>query len=163
MDATQNANQLTDSDLETIVNSLAHGATIGDVCNISDTQIESLYALAYNLYGSGNFADANTLFQSLCLYRQNDQRFWMGLGGCRQAQEDYKGAIDAYSIAGVVASLADPEPFFFASQCYIRLGDKENAIAGLKGLLTLGDPATHPEHKLCHDKAQVLLDMLTKE
>ena len=154
---------LTDQDIATILSALAEGATIGDVCNISNDQIEALYTLAYNLYTSGNFADAGTVFQALCLYKQNDQRFWMGLGGCRQALGEYQGAIDAYSMAGAVALLNEPEPFLFGAQCYIRMGDKENALGALRGLMTLGDPEHNPKHKACHDKAQVFIDMLTAQ
>ena len=89
---------LSDSDIATIISALNKGASIGDVCNVTDEQIESLYALAYNLYTSGNFADAGTVFQALCLYRHKEVRFWMGLAGCRQAQGDLKGAVDAYAM-----------------------------------------------------------------
>ena len=83
---------LSDNDIATIIRALNKGASIGDVCNVTDEQIEALYALAYNLYTSGNFADAGTVFQALCLYRHKEIRFWLGLAGCRQAQGDLKGA-----------------------------------------------------------------------
>ena len=87
---------LNDNEIAAIITALNKGASIGDVCNVSDEQIEGLYALAYNLYTSGNFVDAGTVFQALCLYRHKEVRFWMGLAGCRQSQNDLKGAIDAY-------------------------------------------------------------------
>lgn len=154
--------QLTDKDIATIVKALSEGASIGDVCNISDEQIESLYALAYNLYTSGSFADAGTVFQALCLYRHKEVRFWMGLAGCRQATGDVKGAIDAYSMAGAAGLLADPEPFLYAARCYIQLGDRENAVGALRGLLTLGDE-NNPNTTQCHEKARVLLTLLEKQ
>lgn len=150
---------LSDNDIAAIITALNKGASIGDVCNVTDEQIEGLYALAYNLYTSGNFADAGTVFQALCLYRHKEDRFWLGLAGCRQAQGDLKGAIDAYAMAGTVDLLRNPVPFLFAAKCYIQLGDKENAVGALKGLLTLGDE-TNPEHASCHKKARALLTML---
>lgn len=150
---------LTDNEIAAIINALNKGASIGDVCNVTDEQIEGLYALAYNLYTSGNFADAGTVFQALCLYRHKEARFWLGLAGCRQAQDDLKGAIDAYAMAGTVDLLRNPVPFLFAAKCYIQLGDRENAIGALKGLLTLGDEK-NPAHADCHRKAQALLTML---
>ncbi len=150
---------LSDNDIATIIRALNKGASIGDVCNVTDEQMESLYALAYNLYTSGNFADAGTVFQALCLYRHKEVRFWMGLAGCRQAQGDLKGAVDAYAMAGTAGLLSDPTPFLFAAKCYIQLGDKENAVGALKGLLTLGDEK-NPAHLECHKKARALLTML---
>ncbi len=148
-------------ELTKIVEALNKGAGIGDVCNVSKEQIEGLYALAYNLYASGNYKDAGTVFQALCLYSHKDYRFWMGLAGCRQAQGDLKGAVDAYSMAGTVELLEDPVPFLYAARCYIRMGDKENAIGAINGLLTLGDE-TKPEHAKCHAQARELLGMINK-
>ena len=152
---------LSDKDLATIIRALNSGAGIGDVCNVSDEQIESLYALAYNLYSSGNFKDAGVVFQALCLYRHKTEKFWLGLAGCRQAQGDLRGAIDAYAMAGTVDLLRDPQPFLFAAKCYIQLGDRENAVNALKGLLTLGDK-NNPAHAECHKKASALLELLEK-
>ena len=152
---------LTNQEITAIVKAICSGVSIGDVCNVSTSTLESLYALAYNLYTSGNYADAGTVFQALCLYRHKDERFWMGLAGCRQATGDLKGAIDAYSMAGTVTLLNDPVPFLYAAKCYIQLGNKENAIGAIKGLLTLGDE-TNSAHAECHAQARVLLEMLEK-
>ena len=150
---------LNDNEITTILNALNKGASIADVCNVSNEQIEGLYALAYNLYTAGNFPDAGTVFQALCLYKHKEARFWMGLAGCRQAQGDLKGAIDAYAMAGTVDLLRNPVPFLFAAKCYIQLGDKENAVGALKGLLTLGEES-NPTHTDCHRKARALLTIL---
>ena len=151
--------ELSDQDIATIIRAIFNGASIGDVCNVSDAQVESLYALAYNLYTSGNFEDAGTVFQALCLYRHKDVRFWMGLGGCRQALGEYKLAIDAYGMAGTVALLADPQPFLFGAQCYLKMGDKASAADALRGVLALGDDS-NPAHATCHEKAKALLAMI---
>ena len=152
---------ISNEELTKIVEALSEGASIGDVCNVSKDHLEGLYALAYNLYTAGNFKDAGTVFQALCLYDHKDSRFWMGLGGCRQAQSDFKGAIDAYSMAGTVQLLENPVPFLYAARCYIKLGDRENAIGAINGLLTLGDEK-NPEHAKCHAQARELLNMLSK-
>ena len=151
---------ISNEELTKIIEALSEGAGIGDVCGATPEQLESLYALAYSLYNAGNFKDAGTVFQALCLYNHKDPRFWMGLAGCRQAQDDLKGAIDAYSMAGAVQRLDDPLPFLYAARCYIRLGDKENAVGALNGLLTLGDEK-NPEHAKCHAQARELLGMLS--
>ena len=152
-------NELTDQDLAVIIRAIRDGAGIGDVCNVTNEQIESLYALAYNLYTSGNFEDAGVVFQALCLYRHKDVRFWMGLGGCRQALGEYKGAIDAYGMAGAAGLLADPQPFLFGAQCCLKMGDRAGAADALRGVLARGDE-NDPAHASCHEKARALLSML---
>ena len=95
--AEQNATQgeLTQEELESMARAVLNGATIGDVCNVSQEMLEALYGLGYNLYTSGNYKDAETVFSGLCLYDHNDPRFWMGLAGSRQANGKYKEAVDA--------------------------------------------------------------------
>ena len=42
--------EYTQEELETMVKAVLNGATIGDVCNVSQDMLESLYSLGYNLY-----------------------------------------------------------------------------------------------------------------
>ena len=156
-----NMNELTADQLALMVEGVQKGLTFADVASITPEYIENLYALAYSLYPSSNHKDAEVVFQALCLYNHKDIRFWMGLAGCRQANGNLRGAIDAYGMAGTVALLKDPQPFLYAARCYIQLGEKENAIAALKGLVELGD-ANSPAHAQCHAKARALLALLEK-
>lgn len=158
----QNEAVLTSAEIDAILNALSKGATVGDACNVSPEHREGLYALAYDLYTSQNYQDAATVFQALSLYDHRDRRFWMGLAGCRQALGDLKGAVDAYAMAGTVALLRDPEPFFYAARCYVQMGDKENAIGAIKGLLEIGDE-NDPAHAQCHEKARALLALLENQ
>ena len=157
----ENKNELTADQLSIMMDGILKGLSLAEVTSLSSEYIESLYALGYNLYNSSNHKDAEVVFQALCLYNHKDMRFWMGLAGCRQANGNLKGAIDAYSMAGTVALLKDPQPFLYAARCYLQLGDKENAIGALKGLVELGDE-NNPAHKQYHAKARALLALLEK-
>lgn len=150
---------LNDNEIQAIIQAMQNGASISDVANMKPEVLEGLYSLGYNLYTSGNFTDAETIFQALCLYKHSEIRFWMGLAGCRQANGNLPGAVDAYSMAGVAGGLSDPSPFLYAANCYIKLGDKENAIGALQGLLTLGEDG-NDAHVQCRSKASELLKML---
>lgn len=145
-----------------VYNGIMEGASIGDIFNMSTETIEGLYTLAYNNYMTGNFADAEPLFKALCLYRHTEIRFWMGLAGCRQALDDLTGAIDAYSMAGVVESLENPEPFLLVGMCFIKMGERQKAIDVLKGAVILGHD-DNPEHLACREKIEHLLKMLRQE
>ena len=154
-------NELTAEQLGIMMEGFAKGLSLAEVTSMKPEDIENLYALAYNLYTSSNHKDAEVVFQSLCLYNHKDVRFWMGLAGSRQANGNLRGAIDAYAMAGTVGQLNDPLPFLYAARCYIQLGEKENAIGALKGLLVLGDE-NNPMHIQCREKASALLALLEK-
>ena len=153
------ANGLSNEEFGRIYKAVESGATMAEIFNISKDTLESGYAYAYQLYQAGNYEDAEKLFRGLTLYSNRDARLWMGLAGCLQARNAYSDAIDAYTMAGVVSSLKDPAPFYYACLCYIKMGDRENAIAGLKGALTIGDE-NDPAHKTFHDRMKGLLASL---
>ena len=153
--------QLDEKLLETQLNGLLAGATVSDMLEITKEQLEAGYSLAYNLYTAGNYEEAGTVFQGLCLYNHGDARFWMGLAGCRQAEGNLMAAIDAYSMAGLADNLNDPTPFIYAAICYVKLGKPEEAKGALEGALVLGDE-NNPQHMAIRQKGQVLLDSLTK-
>ena len=154
-------NELTAEQLGIMMEGIQKGLSPAEVTSMKAEDIENLYALAYNLYTSGNHKDAEVVFQSLCLYNHKDVRFWMGLAGSRQANGNLKGAIDAYAMAGTVGLLKDPLPFLYAARCYIQLGEKENAIAAIKGLMAIAEDE-NPVHTQCREKAAALLALLEK-
>ncbi len=135
---------------------LAQGGTVADAFEIDLEKLEPLYTLAYNHYTAGNYEDAKTLFQALCLYNHSDPRFWMGFAGARQALEDFKGAIDAYSMAGIATKFADPTPFVYACICHIKLGNWKEAKDGLEGAVLLGNG--DPKYAAIIKKGEVLLE-----
>ena len=102
----ENVNELTADQLAAMMEGLQKGLTLADVTSLTPEYVESLYALAYNLYTSSNHKDAEVVFQALCLYNHKDVRFWMGLGGCRQANGNLKGAIYGCLLVGLLESYA---------------------------------------------------------
>jgi type III secretion system low calcium response chaperone LcrH/SycD len=142
-----------------IIEGLAQGLTIGDIVGLDQENLEAGYGLAFNLYNAGNFKDAETLFSGLCLYEHNDERFWMGLAGSRQALGNYAGAIDAYGMACYASALNDPAPTVHAGLCYLQLGDRENARALFDAALELGK-AEDATVEAYHKKAQAMLELI---
>lgn len=135
---------------------LAVGGTVADTLEVDLADLEPLYTLAYNHYTAGNYEDANTLFQALCLYNHSDFRFWMGLAGARQALGHFGIAVDAYSMAGLVGKMADPTPFVYACICYMKLGKMQEAKDGLEGALLLGNGEA--QYAAILQKGEVLLE-----
>lgn len=154
---------ITDEDvqkMDAVMDALSTGSSIGDVVGITPEQLEVLYTVAYGAYQSKNYTDAETLFQALCLYQHLEERFWMGLAGSRQALENYKGAIEAYEMAGLASSLGDPTPFLYAGICFLKLGDKESARVAFLSTEALCHEGNRA-HDLVKERAKAMLEILS--
>jgi type III secretion system low calcium response chaperone LcrH/SycD len=149
-------------ELDVFLEGVFAGLPLGEAAGVKKETIEAGYGLAFSLYNSGNFKDAETIFQALCIYNHNDERFWMGLGGCRQMNNNLDGAIDAYGMGTLMGGLASPAPSVHAGLCYLKKGDKENARALFDAAVELGD-SKNSEHQAYHDRARAMLDLLKKE
>ncbi|MDR2450678.1 MAG: SycD/LcrH family type III secretion system chaperone [Candidatus Accumulibacter sp.] len=147
--------------VDAILEGLSRGATLGDAAGINAATLEAGYGLAYNLYNAGSYADAEKLFSALCIYDHQDTRFWMGLGGSRQAGGNLAGAIDAYNMASIASALGDPAPSVHAGLCYLKQGDAENAAALFDAALEFGQP-DNSLHQSYRERAQALLEQIRK-
>ena len=114
---------------EELMEFIGAGGTLKTLKNISPKAMEGGYATALNYYQSGKVADAEKLFQMLCLMDHYDARFFMGLGACRQQQGNHEQAIESYSYAGLLAS-SDPRPPFHSAECHLALGNIKEAESG---------------------------------
>jgi type III secretion system low calcium response chaperone LcrH/SycD len=147
--------------IDAIFEGLSKGATLGDAAGITTETLEAGYGLAYNLYNAGNYTDAEKLFSALCIYNHLDTRFWMGLGGSRQAGGNLAGAIDAYNMATIASALDDPAPSVHAGLCYLKQGDTENAAALFDAALEFGQP-DNSLHQRYREQARALLEQIRK-
>lgn len=154
--------EFSQEEIHTMMDALLNGATIGDVANIGQDNLEAGYGLAYSLYNAGNYKDAETMFQALCLYDHTDERFWMGLAGCRQVRGDLQEAIDAYGFAAYASGFGDPAPMVHGGLCCLKHGDRDGAIALFETALAIGNPENN-EHAAYRERAKAMLDMLKKE
>ncbi len=131
--------------------------TIKDLQGLSDAEIESVYALGYNYYRSGNYADSEKIFHYLCLVDHLEIKYWIALGATEQMQKNYAGAVKAYAYASML-DLHDPRPQLHAAECFLAMKDKENAASSLCALLEFC-PDT-PEKKKYRDRATALQKLL---
>ncbi|MCF7729196.1 MAG: tetratricopeptide repeat protein [Chthoniobacterales bacterium] len=103
---------------------------------ISSRQIESLYALGFELYGAGEFEKAADLFRLLCLYDPEKPRNWIALGGANQQRRAYQSAIAAFGMASFQDPLS-PEPRLYAAHSFIDLKELPAALEVTKQALQL--------------------------
>jgi type III secretion system low calcium response chaperone LcrH/SycD len=105
---------------------LAGGGTLKDVRGLSQDDVETIYAIGFNLYNQAKYAQAEPMFQFACLYAHTEPRYWMALGNCRQMQKYYQPAIDAYGFAFVLKQ-EDPWPAIQSALCFLAMQDKVSA------------------------------------
>lgn len=153
---------LSPEELNDVRDALIRGEPLYRILGMKESMIEARYALAHRLYTAGKYEDAETLFRWLTAYANDNEAHWMGLAACRQALENYDGALEAYQMAAVYTSLEDPAPFYYSAVCLLKQGKPEDAQVSLQAVLTLGDKSK-AEHKAVMDKAETLLAGLSKE
>jgi type III secretion system low calcium response chaperone LcrH/SycD len=159
MPAAQASLDLTPEDVQTIMEAMFQGATVAEAAGVTQQQLEALYALGHNLYTTGRQSEAETVFKGLCLYDYSDSRFWTGLGASLQAGAKFREAIDVYSMAAMSSGLKDPAPIYYAALCYLKLDQREEAVAALEGLPVMGE-AGNSGHEAVKAQAAGLLEAL---
>ncbi len=112
---------------EAIMKAMKEGVSLAKALEIPKSAIEGGYAQAYSYLQAGNYKDAEPLFQMLAIYDMENPRYFLGLGLCKEKQNDYKSAVAAYNTSAAFSALQDPVPLYHAAICYIKLGEKENA------------------------------------
>lgn len=132
--------------IEQAVELIQNGASIGSLIGFDKKRLELLYAIAYSLYNSGKFDDAAKVFRALCVYDGTQVRFWLGLGGSLQQLGKYESASEVYAMGSTMSGLKDPEPMFYAAQCFLKLKRRDDAINTLKFIEIMGrDGNLHDE------------------
>lgn len=144
--------------IKTIADFVENGKTLSDIKGISHDHLEAVYGVAHNVYSSGDYQQAQKIFQFLCYCDHLEKKYWMGLGACRQMLKLYVEAVETYSFAMLLDS-SDPQPPLLAADCHIALGNKEEAISGLNAAIEWsGD---NPKYQELRERAQALLEVLS--
>lgn len=108
-------------------------ATVRELKGITDAEMEAVYSLGFNFYQTGNIENAEKVFKFLVLFDHFEPKYWIGLGAILQIKKAFEGAITAYSYASFL-NIHDPKPQYHAAECYLALGDRENALSALAAL-----------------------------
>ena len=142
--------QLTDQ----VADFFAGGGCFRELHDISDETMEAIYSVAYNFYKNEKYEEALKVFKMLGMYDHYNHKYFMGLAGCQQMLQQYSGAIKAYSYAALM-DIYDPLAPLHAGECYLALGDFEQAINGFKAALEFS--AGKSEHIAIQIKAEKML------
>ncbi|MBR4675188.1 MAG: SycD/LcrH family type III secretion system chaperone [Victivallales bacterium] len=124
---------LTQEKIEQAAKALGEMGTVRELKGITDAEMEAIYSMGYSFYNTGRYDDAEKVFRFLVLFDHLEPKYWTGLGAAQQVKKLYGDAITSYGYASFL-DLDNPKPQYFAAQCFLALGDKDNALSALAAL-----------------------------
>lgn len=131
-----------------------------DIMNLSDQQMEGLYAQAYNFYQTGRYKESIQIFRLLIMLNANDIKYSMGLGACLHMMKDYKNAAQTYTLCSILDA-NDPIPYYHMSDCFLGMKDPYSAIVALE--MAIKRAGDRPEFKTLKDRSLITMNNLKNE
>lgn len=117
-----------------------------------------LHQFAYGCYQNGLFEKSIKVFRLLTIFRQNDARYWYGLGSALMASGNYNGAINPLKMASIYTE-TDVRPRLYLAECLAKEGQKEEAA---KILLEAEPLLTKEENCSLQEQFQMIKERVTK-
>ena len=140
--------------------SLGGKRTLAEARGIGGTALESMYAIARELYANGQYERARQTFELLCLYDHENARYWRALGACRELAKDYLGAAAALTFAAAHTARPDPSLQLGLAECLMAAGQFDAAEQHLDGLLNA--PEADEASEGWRDRATALKSQLSQ-
>ena len=140
--------------------SLGGQRTLAEARGIDDTALESMYAIARELYANGQYARARQSFELLCLYDHENERYWRALGACRELSKDYLGAAAALTFAAAHTARPDRSLQLSLAECLMAAGQFDAAEQYLDELLNA--PKADAGSEGWRDRAKSLQSQLSQ-
>lgn len=91
---------------------------------------EALYSIAYTCFKQGQYTEAVALFRTMSTVNPRIRKYWLGLGACYQAMQEYNQALKSYEMAAMLDP-GDPHVHLYAATCFFS---QRQAKEGLKAL-----------------------------
>jgi type III secretion system low calcium response chaperone LcrH/SycD len=97
---------------------------------LTKKELATIYAAAFGKYESGAYQEGADLFTQLILHDPFEPRYWKGLASCMQMQQNYPAALRAWATHALLTGHS-PISHFHAAECYLSMGEKDEAIKAL--------------------------------
>ncbi len=110
---------------------LLAGETVKTVRNMSDHQLNAIYAVAYSHFSAGHYQDALNVFRYLSLLDHQSYLYLLGFGATLKEVAKYTQAIEVLRCANM-RNKADPRASVCMAYCLIALGRREAAKEALQ-------------------------------
>lgn len=147
--------------IEHMVNNVMNkGMMLKDAAGIKSSDLETLYAQAYQLYNTGKFEESRALFALLVNVDPIEPKYLFGVAACSHMLEQYEQAANCYNHSALLEN-ENPVPYYHCADCYMKLEDKFSAIVVLK--LCLERCGNKPQYSVIKDRAQMTLKKAEEE
>jgi type III secretion system low calcium response chaperone LcrH/SycD len=158
MSATTEAEDAETQRLADLAIEIMEGRTdLAAIQGITTQELEAVYTLAHGFYQSGDYDKALSLFKFLTLHRHIEARYWFGLAATQQMMRQHAIAVQSYGVCAML-DLDNPQTPLRAGECFLAVGDKDNARSALEAALTLA--GSNPRHAAHAARARLILGNL---
>ncbi len=124
-----------DKDVRDITKKLFQdGATIGELKGITPREMNAVYQVGLGFYNTGRYDDAEKVFTFLVMFDHLEPKYWTAAGAVQQVKKNFEKAKSAYVQASML-DIHNPKPQYYVAECYLALGQKDDALASIETLL----------------------------
>lgn len=95
-----------------------------------EVQARLCYELGYAAYQREEYDQASSLFRQLVFGAPFEKDYWKGFAAAEQMKKEHLSALHAWCMVALLND-RDPTPHFHAAECYVCLGELEDARKAL--------------------------------
>ena len=110
------------------------GATLGELKGITPRELNAVYQMGLGFYNTGRYDDAEKVFSFLVMFDHLEPKYWLAAGAVQQVKKNFEKAKAAY-VQAAMLDIRNPKPQYYVAECYLALGQKDDALASLETLL----------------------------
>ena len=134
----ETTNTTTDAALDKELKDLAKkmfedGATLAEIKGITSRELNALDQMGLGFYNTGRFDDAEKVFTFLVMFDHLESKYWLAAGAVQQVKKNFEKAKAAY-VQAAMLDIHSPKPQYYVAECYLALGQREDALASLDTL-----------------------------
>lgn len=119
---------------ETLAQAITQGTNLATLMDYTDQELEAIYALGHSLYSQEQYSNAVKCFAFLVANVQTDKRYTSALASSLQMLKRYEEAMQYHCMATLM-DVEDPLPLFHTAECFINLGQIQEAQEALQEIL----------------------------
>ena len=132
---------LSEERITEILAHLGNFGTVRELKGLSNAEIETIYGLGLDYYRAGDYANAEKIFRFLTVFEHTSSKYWTAMGSVQQVGGRFEEATKSYAMA-TFFDLHNPKPMYYAAECFLKLGDLDNARKALASLEAYGSKET---------------------
>lgn len=102
---------------------------------LKESNLNNIYLYAYNVFKGGKYDEAISAFFVLSMLDPTSAKYSFALASAYHKNKDYELAAGKYFGAAYLDP-TNPVPYFHASDCFEKMGEKESAILALNGAIS---------------------------